>query len=92
MASERSRILPQVVEDIEQAIAHYEAISPELADRFRAEASERLTLIEQSPKIFPFITPELRFTRFRTFPYIVVFDTQHAIPVIARVKHAASDT
>jgi hypothetical protein len=79
------------VDDLEESLAWYEAISFELANRFRQQVDARFTLIEQRPESFGRVDNSVRATRVPGFPYLVLFESFPECVRILGVVHASAD-
>lgn len=90
MAKSR-RYHPLVSEDLKRGIGHYEAISPDLAIRFRASIHSCFEAIGERPESFACIQNHFRAALLDKFPYVVVFELRKQTIIIYAVYHAASD-
>ena len=61
--------------DVRAALAHYEALSPELAARFAKDLDDAVRLIQSLPQGLPPAGAGLRRCRLRGFPYTVIYRT-----------------
>jgi len=60
-----------IPEDLEQAIRYYQAVSVELANRFRIKVNRRLDEIAERPESFAVDMAPVRFAKVHRFPYII---------------------
>lgn len=82
---------PGVPDDLLVALEYYDSISPELANRFRANVNRRLRDIAVEPEIFPFDVPPIRFARIAQFPYLIFFVDKPTFVSVLAVLHGSSD-
>jgi hypothetical protein len=67
------RFHPQAADDLEHAIAWYEALSFDLSNRFRQSVSYCFDQIEHRSESFGRVDGALRAARVRGFPYNILF-------------------
>jgi len=76
--------LPEAEAELQHARMWYDAIRPELGDRFALAIEETVDIIAKNPLQFPVVHRGRRRAGVRRFPYGIFFDTQqHQILVIA---------
>lgn len=59
--------------DLEEAIAYYEAIDPDLAFRFQAEVALAVQRIDDHPEAHPVVHTDLRRARLNRFPHALYY-------------------
>jgi len=91
MGNRTRRYHPLVASDLAGAVAYYENISADLADRFRSAVQDRLAAITNRPDSYGRIHQQLRAAMIHRFPYVVLFEHQSDSVTILGVFHAASD-
>jgi toxin ParE1/3/4 len=69
----KRRYHPQFPSDLRDAILHFEGISPSLGKRFREEVREKLAIITEHPELYARLSGEIRASRLRRFPYVVLY-------------------
>ena len=75
---------PEANEDLLDARAWYDNISPDLGERFALAVEATVDVIAEHPLQFPIIHRNRRRAGVRRFPYSVLFELQeHRIVVIA---------
>jgi plasmid stabilization system protein ParE len=82
---------PAVAEDLSQAVRHYEAITIELANRFRKNVDVRLDDIASRPESFSIDVEPIRFAKVERFPYLIFFVIKSKFVSILAIVHGASD-
>lgn len=87
----RIRVHPQAADDLEDAIAWYEAISFELSNRFRENVKQCLKQIRERPESFGLLDASLRAARVRGFPYSILFKCSTNYVEILHVSHSSAD-
>ncbi len=90
MASTR-RFHPLVAKDLKLAVSHYDAISTDLGNRFRAAVRDRLDIVSDRPNSFGRIHKQFRAAMLDQFPYLILFQCEDRTVEILGVFHAASD-
>ena len=85
------RFHPAVASDLSDGIAYYDAVSPQLGDRFRKMVDARFDRIESHPELFSLAFDDVRFATVRQFPYLVLFRQRKETVTILGVFHGASD-
>jgi plasmid stabilization system protein ParE len=85
------RFHAHVASDLQDAIAWYESISFELANRFRNNVKRCLANIEQRPESFGLADDSIRIARIDAFPYLVPFESSAKAIEILAVVHATTD-
>lgn len=79
-----------VPDDLVNALDYYEAVSQELANRFRNSVDRRLDQIAENPNLFPSDVDDVRFARLDRFPYIIFFRIESDHVRIVAILHGAS--
>lgn len=85
------RFHADVASDLQDAIAWYESISFELANRFRNNVKRCLATIEQRPESFDLADDPIRIARIDALPYLVLFESSAKSIEILAVFHASTD-
>lgn len=85
------RFHSQVPEDLAEAIAWYQEVSADLANRFRRAARDAFTKIRTRPENYGIVFDEVRVVRLTRFPYLVQYRLHSEIPHVLGVFHAASN-
>lgn len=80
-----------VPDDLADAIRWYDAISPQLANRFREAVNDMLDRIAQSPLMYAEDRDGLRYASIKNFPYLIQYSTQGPVPLIVGVYHSSSN-
>ncbi len=82
---------PLVPDDLVNALDYYEAISPTLANRFRAHVDRRLSDLAKRPESFPQDIPPIRFAKIDRFPYLIFFAIKNKHVLVLGVIHGSSE-
>lgn len=82
------RFHPEAQAEYQDALAWYQARSPQSADRFEAEMERTLGRIASAPEMFPFYEDEHRFVTLGRFPDSVVYQAQPDDVVVVAVAHS----
>ncbi len=85
------RYHPLVAEDLAAAVAHYDDISTDLGNRFRASVRDRIETITDRPDSFGRIHEQYRAAMLEQFPYVILFEHEKQTVAILGIFHAASD-
>ena len=89
--AEPLRFHPDVAGDIQTAVGWYTEKSVDLANRFRDALNQGFDRIVENPEMHPVAFDDVRFTRLRTFPYLIQFRIRNDLPFVLGVFHGASD-
>jgi toxin ParE2 len=81
------RFLPAAEEELNAAMAYYQAINPLLRKAFRSEATEIRNQIAQHPTAWHPVQPPYRQCRFRRFPYAFIYEPRKSEIVVVAVAH-----
>ena len=81
------RILAPAQDELEQAMAWYEAKVPALGDSFLVEISRVLKLIQQLPQAWHPLSVNTRRCRLNRFPYAVIYSETNGELVIIAIAH-----
>lgn len=81
------RVLAGASIDLDDALAHYGAISPALAGAFLQEIAVARTRIEEQPQAWRPIGSRTRGFPLRRFPYAVIYHQREAEIVIVAFAH-----
>ena len=79
--------LTEAFSELWEAIAHYESIRPELAERFAAEVDETIARIAEGPLHYAVVDGEKRRAGIRRFPYGLFFLVEETRIVIIACFH-----
>ena len=85
------RYHPLVASDLADAVAHYDEISSELGNRFRASVRDRIAMITDRPDSFGRVREQYRAALLDRFPYVILFEHEKGTVSILGIFHAASD-
>ena len=85
------RYHPLVPVDISQGISHYEAISDDLANRFRSHVEDALSRIATSPGMHAIAFENVHFIRIHRFPFLVQYRMLASTPFVLGVFYASAD-
>ena len=85
------RYHPLVADDLAAATAHYDEISVDLGNRFRASLRDRIDTITERPDSFGRIHDQYRIALLEQFPYVILFEHDNETVAILGIFHAASD-
>ena len=85
------RYHPLVVKDVAASVAHYDNISLDLGNRFRASIRDRIEAITARPDSFGVIHEQCRAAMLDRFPYVVLFEHEKETVTVFGIFHAASD-
>ncbi len=89
--ADRLRFHPLVAADLSEALQWYDEISIGLGNRFRESVDARFDEIAKHPEQFALAYDDVRFTRLRSFPYIILFRERGIVVHLLGVFHGASD-
>jgi plasmid stabilization system protein ParE len=87
----RARFRDEVVEEVHEAIDHYEADSSTVARRFEAEFSRILQEIKEHPERGSPTLRNARRRRLQGFPYSVVYVVKQEHVHIIAASHSSRD-
>jgi plasmid stabilization system protein ParE len=79
--------LPEADADAKEARAWYNAIRPELGERFVLSVGSAVEAIADNPLRFPVIYRNRRRARVRRFPYGIIFEIQECRIVVIACFH-----
>lgn len=79
--------LPEAYSELREAVAHYEGIRPELAERFAAEVEGTIARIAEGPLRYAVVDREKRRAGIRKFPYGLFFLVEEPRVVIIACFH-----
>lgn len=85
--SKRLLFTKEAVTDIRQAVLFYGKISPELANRFEIELSQKLHELVATPEHFQERYRSIRISFLRVFPFGIHFTVQGEIIKVFRILH-----
>ena len=80
---------PGAQTDYAEALAWYQARSPQAAVRFEDEIERTLASIEAHPEGFPKYDDEHRFALLRRFPFSVVYQAQPGCVYVIAIAHGS---
>ena len=81
------RVLEAAQAELDEAIAWYAEQAVGLGDAFLIEALKTIQLIEQFPRAWHPLTPEIRRCRLRRFPYSVIYTQDGSDLLVLAVAH-----
>jgi plasmid stabilization system protein ParE len=70
------------------ALAWYQARSPQAADRFEAELERTLDLIKSNPTLFPRYDADHRYVGLRRYPYSLIYQHSPDQILVVAVAHS----
>jgi plasmid stabilization system protein ParE len=79
--------LPEACAELRNALAHYETIRPELADRFAEAIDDTVTRIAEGPLHYAVVDKDKRRAGIRKFPYGLFFLLEDARIVVISCFH-----
>ena len=79
--------LAEAVAELQQALAHYDAIRPELGTRFLLAADQTLGAISAQPLRFAIVDKDRRRAGVRRFPYGIFFLVEENRVVVIACFH-----
>jgi plasmid stabilization system protein ParE len=79
--------LPGAHSELREAVAHYDSIRPELAERFVAEVEQTITRIADGPLHYALVDKEKRRAGVRKLPYGLFFLVEETRVVIIACFH-----
>lgn len=85
------RYHPLVAKDLAAAVSHYDNISLDLGNRFRAAIRDRVGIITDRPGSLSPIHEQCRAALLDKFPYVILFEHERETITILGIFHAASD-
>lgn len=83
----RLELLPGAMLDIEEAFLWYQAISPQLRDRFHAQLDISLKEVHSNPLAFHLLNIKARCKKLKRFPYMVIFAIQKDLISVIAIIH-----
>jgi len=81
------RLLGPAQAELDDAIAWYAEQAPDLGDAFLIETLKTIQLIEQYPKAWHPLTPQIRRCRLRRFPYSLVYTQDGSDLLVVAIAH-----
>ena len=81
------RLLAEAEAELDEAVAHYEALSAGLGAEFAADIRAGLALIEEYPDGWQLLGRRVRRYRLRRFPFGLVYAPLHPEIVVVAVMH-----
>ncbi len=85
--ADQLRFHPLVISDLRDAIGWYDEKSLDLGHRFRKLVDERFDAVVERPESFAFAFDDVRFSRIRRFPYILLFRKHRGVVHILGLFH-----
>jgi len=79
--------LAPAVREFREAVAWYDAQSPGLGSRFRAEVSLGIARITRHPSLWAQISPDIRRYRMTRFPYAILYVLLEDRVLVVAVSH-----
>ena len=80
-------LLPDAMLDIEEAFLWYQAVSPQLRDRFQTQLYISLKEVHSNPLAFHSLNSKARCKKLKRFPYLVIFAVQKNLISVVAVIH-----
>ncbi|MBK6591669.1 MAG: type II toxin-antitoxin system RelE/ParE family toxin [Burkholderiales bacterium] len=81
------RLLKPAQAELDEAVAWYADQAPGLGDAFLLETLKAIKLIEQFPRAWHPLTPQIRRCRLRRFPYSVVYTVDGDDLLVLAIAH-----
>ncbi|MBX3658847.1 MAG: type II toxin-antitoxin system RelE/ParE family toxin [Ramlibacter sp.] len=81
------RLLEPAQAELDEAISWYAEQAPGLGDAFLIETLKTIQLIEQFPKAWHPLMPQIRRCRLRRFPYSVIYAQDGSDLLVLAVAH-----
>ncbi len=87
------RLLLAAVDDLEEAVAWYEARSPRAARRFKGEVAAALARIASTPELYALADDRHRLCPVHRSPYLIAYryDQTTGEAVVIAVAHGSQD-
>ncbi|WP_153555994.1 hypothetical protein [Roseimaritima sediminicola] len=85
------RFDPDFAIDVIEATAHYDKISIDLGNRFRAALREALVSVRKRPESFGYTRRPSRGAMLAKFPYVIVFRATDSTLFFGGCFHSSSD-
>jgi len=85
------RFHSQVPHDLAEAIAWYEDVSSDLANRYRGAVRSAFAAIRSQPLTYGVVFDDVRVVRVSRFPYLVQYRIRSEVPYVLGVFHSASN-
>ena len=82
------RFHPEARIEYQDALAWYQARSPQASQRFEAEMDRVLQAVAASPRMFPIYEEDERYAMLRRFPYSVVYRVRVDHLQVVAVAHS----
>ena len=79
--------LPEADAELKQALAHYDAIRPELGARFIQAVEETIEAVASAPLRFAVVDKDRRLAGVRRFPYGIFFLVEESRVVVIACFH-----
>lgn len=81
------RLLAPAQTELDEAISWYAEQAPGLGDAFLVEILKTFRLVEQFPQAWHPLTPEIRRSRLRRFPYSVIYTEDAPGILVLAIAH-----
>lgn len=81
------RVLPEAQQEIDEALAYYEAHRSGLGERFIAAIERGYDLIETHPRAWPRVRRNARWCKLNKFPYAIIYLPRRRENVVIAVSH-----
>lgn len=82
------RLLEVAQQELDEAVAHYNGVSPGLGDAFLLETVAAINLVRRFPDAWHPLDNEIRRCRLRRFPYGLIYSKDKGEILILAVAHA----
>jgi toxin ParE1/3/4 len=87
----RHRLHPDALQEFEEAVEHYLALSPDTASRFVDEFEAAVAFVRRNPEAAARIEGNVKRWNFRRFPYALIYQVVDNRLVILAVMHGRRD-
>ncbi|MEM7557573.1 MAG: type II toxin-antitoxin system RelE/ParE family toxin [Planctomycetota bacterium] len=87
--SEKLRYSPSVPHDIAEALKYYSEISPTIDDRFTESLENCFMQIAAFPEHRAIAFSDVRISRIKIFPYLVLYRVRNDVVEVIAVFHSA---
>ena len=87
----RFELLPPAILDAEEAFLWYQAISPQLAERFQKQLEFSLDEIHSNPLSWHLLNEKARCKKVKRFPYLVIFAIKKDMISVVAIIHEKRD-
>lgn len=85
------RFHPDFALDLRNAVERFDGVSERIGERFRVDVRERIELVTSSPELFAPIQGDIRASRLKHFPFVLLYKQAPACVYIIALLYASSD-